>query len=99
MANLSNWTTILPDAGQEAVRLLESTPKLRQKIAKACGVEPNAVPELFADVLRFLACAAGHNGTITPTKTIDAAWNEFILFNRLYAILRGDGNGTHPEVH
>jgi hypothetical protein len=58
---------------------------LRQKIAKACGVEPNAVPELFADVLRFLACAAGHNGTITPTKTIDDALHEFILVTRLYA--------------
>ena len=73
------------DAGSKANQLLELCPLLRQKISIACNVDQERVPDLFADVLRFLACAAWHKERITPTKIIDDAWHEFILFTRMYA--------------
>ena len=73
------------EAEFEANQILENCPLLRQKISMACKVEQEMVSDLFADVLRFLACAAWLKERITPTKIIDDAWHEFILFTRMYA--------------
>jgi hypothetical protein len=73
------------EAEFEANQILENCPLLRQKISMACKIQEDQVSDLFADVLRFLACAAWLKERITPTKIIDDAWHEFILFTRMYA--------------
>lgn len=77
-------TPNLLDADSEAIRILKGSPLLREKIRRSCNIKAEAVEDLFSDVLRFLACAAWHKERITPTKLIDEAWHEFILFTRVY---------------
>jgi hypothetical protein len=72
------------DHAHLAQQLLADQPVLSTKLSTACQIDPAAVTDLTADLLRFLNLIAFAGETLTPSQTIDLVWHEFILCTRTY---------------
>lgn len=72
------------DAQELATEILAEHPVLVEKIARACEISNEEVPNCFSEVLRFLWLIGTFNRPLTPSLQVDLAWHEFILFTRLY---------------
>ena len=75
------------DHRQIAGDLMDAEPLLCDKIAVATGLEPEAVPAMLVEVLRFLSLIDWSGEKLTPPRELDLAWHELILFTQAYASL------------
>src|SRR3989344_9296227 len=55
-----------------------------EKLQTDHGMEAEVAEALFVDMLRFLFICGCQNQGLRPTKPIDIAWHEFILFTPDY---------------
>ena len=79
---------ILPDRKSLldwAIALLKDNGILAGKIECKCSISKESVENILNEVLRFLALVAHYNETLTPSRKVDDAWHELILFTRVYA--------------
>lgn len=68
-----------------ATQLLKSDPELGHKIRVATFCSPEESLFGLAEVVKFLALAAAEpKRACTPSRRVDLAWHEFILFTRTY---------------
>lgn len=65
---------------------LTAEPLLMDKVRQIMEAD-QAVSEraLLVEVMRFLHLVAYHRQTLTPSRLVDLAWHECILFTRYYA--------------
>ena len=72
------------DHSQLAGEVLDSNPVLYSKISIACKIEESQVLPILTEVIRFLNLIAVAEMVLTPSKSIDDAWHEFILCTKAY---------------
>jgi len=70
---------------QWARQLLGDAPLLGEKIVNRVEGENNdTVEDALREMLRFLYLCSKTQQSLTPSRTVDNIWHEFILFTRLY---------------
>lgn len=64
--------------------LLDEIPVLNSKIVTSTALQESEVPNVLAEVLKFLHLIGENNQRLTPSLVVDLAWHEFILCTRNY---------------
>jgi len=67
-----------------AEQILDQKPILNKKIQENCLIEETSVKAALSEVVRFLNLIVYSEKKLTPGKTIDLVWHEFILSTRAY---------------
>ena len=67
---------------QWTIELLDQNPILISKLQKL-DIDVSSL-ELLEELIRFLSLVGYSKEILTPSKSVDLAWHEFILFTRLY---------------
>ena len=69
---------------QLADAVLAENPVMWPRIARAALVAHEDVPQLLAEVIKYLKLIEFTGQRLTPSVAVDMAWHEFILFTRSY---------------
>lgn len=69
------------DIGRLAVRYADVV----QRIAKEHRVRQSTARRWFEEMVRFLDLCASSSSELAPSRKVDKAWHEFILFTSSYA--------------
>ena len=69
----------------EAEQILRQKPILHQKIQEKGLIGKKRVTTALGEVIRFLYLIAYSKKKLTPGKTIDLVWHEFVLCTQTYA--------------
>ena len=72
------------DAANRARALLAELPLLGHKIEMAARISGTGAEALLVETLRFLSLCAWSDLTLSPSRPVDLAWHELILFTRAY---------------
>lgn len=67
-----------------AEQILSQKPVLNKKIKENCLLDEKKVKTVLSEVVRFLNLIAYSKKKLTPAKTIDLVWHEFILCTHTY---------------
>ena len=59
-------------------------PVLAQRFQQKLGISQEVAEQLFEDTKKFLYLCAASEKPISPNKTLDFGWHEFILFTEDY---------------
>ena len=73
------------DHYQLAKSVLNTTGILTKRIAAACKISEDRVPEILYEVIKYLNLTAFYDQRLTPSLTVDYAWHEFILCTKAYS--------------
>jgi hypothetical protein len=85
---------------QFAEQLLAAKPQLASKLARALLCSPAQVQQGLGEVIKFLVLAAENKvGMLTPSRRVDLAWHELILYTRTYSefCMQQFGKPIHHE--
>ena len=58
---------------------------LTKRIALACKIDTNRVPDILSEVVKYLNLTAYYEQRLTPSLMVDYAWHEFILCTKAYS--------------
>lgn len=79
------WLMDSAQARQHAEALLENKPLLGRKLARSLMCNTADALQALTEVIKFLSLAAENDrGMLTPSRRVDLAWHEFILYTRSY---------------
>src|SRR5688572_9931032 len=87
------------DISRLAERILNDIPEIIPKICTGARVQSDEVKELLIEVVRFLYLIHDTKQRLTPSKIVDDAWHEFILFTRYYMGFCDEQFGQYIHHH
>jgi len=70
---------------KRAESLMDRHLLLITKIKESLQVDSDVARRALVEVLKFMELVASHDSQLTPSKIVDKAWHEFILFTKAYA--------------